>query len=69
MKRYMAHKVIVDNVMHKLSIVTINDDGSVYVSPFDAEIHSTRFIDGTLIVDTISGVEVKIYANGQPLST
>lgn len=53
MKRFLAHHVIVDGKHYNLlSIVTINDDGSVDIDPFQEEVHSTVYVNYTLVIDT-----------------
>ncbi|MBO5052730.1 MAG: hypothetical protein J6C44_00635 [Muribaculaceae bacterium] len=68
MKRYLAHRVIVDDIDYGMSIITINDDYSMSVEPYEAEIHSTRFINGVLTVITLTpGQPPLLFANGKPL--
>ncbi len=68
MFRFLAHKVVVDDVCYGLSTVTISDCGIVDIVPFTDEMHSTHFIDGTVIVKASSGDKPLIFVDGKPLN-
>jgi len=49
MIRVLAHKIIYKGMEHYLSVAEISDDrGSVKITPFVSETHSTVFVPGTL---------------------
>jgi hypothetical protein len=53
MRRYLSHHIIVDGVRYDtLSIVTIGDDNTVSVEPYEMEVHSTVYVNGTVVVNT-----------------
>ena len=53
MKRYSSHHIIVNGKQHEgLSIVTINDDNTVDVVPYTHEIHSTVYVNGSVVIET-----------------
>lgn len=49
MVRYLAHAVMHAGKVYRQSIVEL-DNGSVAVSRFDGEIHSTVFVSGIIVV-------------------
>lgn len=53
MKRYLAHRAVIDGKVHEgLTLVIVNDDGTIDVSPYSKETHSTVFVNGTLTLDS-----------------
>lgn len=53
MKRYLSHKIIVNGKqMPGLSIVTINDDNTIETIPYTEEVHSTVYVNGSVIIET-----------------
>lgn len=50
MKRYLAHYVLHRGAIHRLSLLTIDDDNKISIHPFDGETHSTPFINGLLAI-------------------
>jgi hypothetical protein len=62
MKRYLSHHIVVDGRRYdSLSIVTINDDNSVTVEPYEVEVYSTGSVNGMVVVSTAAdGVSVSI---------
>lgn len=67
MKRFLARNVLLDGVPLGLSIVTFEKSGMVSVEPFTHEVHSTRYVEGTIEVTTSAGLLVSAYVNGRPL--
>lgn len=61
MIRVLAHKIIFEGMEHNLSVAEISDDrGSVKITPFVSETHSTVFVSGTLeIVKTPDGYDYR----------
>ncbi len=57
MIRVLAHNIIHEGKEHHLSVAEISDDrGSVKITPFAVETHSTVFVSGTLeIIKTPDG--------------
>jgi hypothetical protein len=47
--KILARRVMLDGKSYGLSIVTICGD-QVKIEPFEREVHSTRFVDGTLVI-------------------
>lgn len=68
MIRFLAHRVILDEVPYPLSVVTVHDTGEVDIEPFAEELHSTRFVDGTVSITTRRGQLPLILADGRPIS-
>ncbi len=65
-KYYLSRHVVVDDVDFGLSIVIINEDGSIEMRPFDRESHSTRYVDRPIVI--VSTAQGKIaLVNGKPL--
>ena len=53
MKRYLAREIITDGGLRwELAVLTVNDDGSWTVQPFEGETHSTVFVEGTIVIRT-----------------
>lgn len=53
MKRFLAHRAVIDGKVHEgLTLVTVNDDGTIDVCPYSKETHSTVFVNGTLTLNT-----------------
>lgn len=51
MRRYLSHQVIVNGKRYEgLSIVTINDDNTIEVEPYTHEVHSTVYVNGSVVV-------------------
>ena len=48
MKRILAHKIIYLDQVYEMSVVTIDGNRVVDISPFKEESHSTVFISGTI---------------------
>lgn len=69
MKRYISNRVIVDGIIHRLSIVTIDDNGEVDVKPFTGETHSTRWVDSDIIIDTTTAPCPSVTVGGRPINT
>ncbi len=56
MARWLSRIVVVDGVLHRMSIVEVDNQGKfVAVRPFDGEEHSTAYTDSSITVDTVSG--------------
>lgn len=54
--RYLTNRLLADGCARGLSIVEIGGDGSVSYKPFIAEIHSTMWTDGVIMVIKASEV-------------
>ena len=54
MERIYAHKIIYDGTSYRNHVMELSDDGHVRLFPFAGEIHSTRFISGSVTV-TVEG--------------
>lgn len=51
MKRYMAHEIVANGVNRPMAIISIDEhDGSYTIAPFSGEVHSTVFVNGTLVI-------------------
>lgn len=48
--RLMAHRIVLDGREYPLSILTVDADGRCSVQPYEHEVHSVRFYNGTLTV-------------------
>ena len=46
----LIRNLIRDGHMEHLAVVTLYDDGSIYVAPFDGETERTIFVDDTLAI-------------------
>lgn len=67
MTRLMAHKIVVDGVAYAMSIVTIYNDGSIDIQPYNGEIPATSFYNGELRVETCPGQMPTVYHNNKPI--
>ncbi|MEF2644289.1 MAG: hypothetical protein U0M50_09575 [Paramuribaculum sp.] len=50
MERIYAHRIIYRGNAYDNHVIELSDDGRVRLFPFTGEIHSTRFIPGTVEV-------------------
>ena len=50
MERIMAHRIIYGGKEYVNHIIELDDGGKVHLYPFEHEIHSTRFISGSISV-------------------
>ncbi len=50
MERIYAHRIIYRGKVYDNHVIELSDDGNVRLFPFTGEIHSTRFIPGTVEV-------------------
>lgn len=55
MERVFAHRIIYRGSVYVNHVVELSDEGVVRLSPFEGEIHSTRFISGTVRVSLSYG--------------
>lgn len=55
MQRLMAHKIIYDGEVYTCHIIELDDSGCVRLTPFDGEIHSVLFVNGTVEVSVCDG--------------
>lgn len=56
MKRYLVRRLEVDGHVTSLALLTDHGDGRAEAAPWDGtECHSTRMVDATVIIDSISG--------------
>ncbi len=46
----MAHSIIYENTVYPLSIARHETQGVLSITPFDAESHTTEFINGTIVI-------------------
>lgn len=53
MQRIMAHAIIYQGRTYRMHVAELTDTGQLSLYPFDTEIHSTPFINGTITIDTI----------------
>lgn len=51
MQRIYAHKIIYEGRSYSNHVIELASDGNVRLFPFEGEIHSTRFISGTVRVE------------------
>lgn len=68
MKRYLSHLVIVNGKQYEgLSVVTINDDCTIVVEPYTHEIHSTVYVNGSVVitVNPNNSKDIKVSINNQ----
>lgn len=56
MKRYLVRRLEIDGQVTSLALVTDHGDGTADAGPWNGtECHSTRMVDATVTVDSISG--------------
>lgn len=51
MKKWLSRHVVVNNIDMGLSIVTLSDDCSIAVKPFDREESHTIYTDKTILIN------------------
>ncbi len=54
MERLMAHEIIYDGRHYRMSVIELDASGAIRIYPYTHEIHSTRFVNGSVEV-TVSG--------------
>lgn len=72
MERIYAHTIVFNGCRYHNHVIELADDGSITLFPFVGEIHSTRFISGTVRV-SVADNPLRLVAHyadsdsGQPL--
>ncbi len=69
MIRILARHLVCDEVSYGLSLVTIDEQGNLTIEDFDHETHSTRYVDGQLVINTRPGQFPEILVDGRLMST
>lgn len=65
-RQILAHTIIYRGKEYRMALARIADDGSVSITPFDRETHSTEFINGRVHITADGQVTTENHNNRHP---